>query len=177
MTAGHSRFDAAQVFFSFAIYFTIFVQWCELVLRVLLLYELVRCLFFDPSHPVPFAGKRLARASARAHASGRPVTSHQSMTLHSPCMPWASAHTPTTTSTPRALVAQWIAYRTSNPRVAGSSPAVSVVRCVAPRTWVLGWAVLCLSPHYPSRLACQSAGVTFFGKECGLQIRRRLASQ
>ena len=145
MTAGHSRFDAAQVFFSFAIIFTIFVQWCELVLRVLLLLELVLCSFCDPSHPVPFAGKRLARASARAHASGRPVTSHQSMT---PCpgpVPTA-AHTPTNTSTPRALVAQWIAYRTSNPRVAGSSPAVSVVRCVAPRTWVLGG--LCCARHH-----------------------------
>jgi len=29
---------------------------------------------------------------------------------------------------------------------------VSVVRCVAPRTWVLGGAVLCSPPHYPSTL-------------------------
>ena len=143
MTAGHSRFDAAQVFFSFAIYFTVFV-WCKLVCESVTLARACASFVFDPSHPDPFAGKRLARASARAHASGRPVTSHQSMT---PCpgpVP-TTAHTPTNTSTPRALVAQWIAYRTSNPRVAGSSPAVSVVRCVAPRTWVLGG--LCCACH------------------------------
>jgi hypothetical protein len=86
-----------------ALLFILQFLWRELVCESVTLLELVLRLLFDPSHPDPFAGKRLARASARAHASGRPVTSHESVTLHSPCACPGPVHTLPPTPAPRAL--------------------------------------------------------------------------